>query len=59
MVIIPLQDILLLDSSARMNIPGTAEGNWQWRLKGDELTAAVAGELRALTEKHHRTFGKG
>jgi len=60
MVIIPIQDILLLDSSARMNIPGTAEGNWQWRLKGEELTAAVAGELRALTEKHHRrTFGKG
>jgi len=60
MVIIPLQDILLLDSSARMNIPGTVEGNWQWRLRGDELTATVAGELRALTEKHHRrTFGKG
>jgi len=31
-VIIPVQDILGLDSSARMNVPGTALGNWQWRL---------------------------
>ncbi len=31
-VIIPVQDILGLGSSARMNIPGTALGNWQWRL---------------------------
>ncbi len=54
LVIIPLQDILFLDSSARMNIPGTAEGNWHWRLKGDELTNEVAQELRGLTEKFHR-----
>jgi 4-alpha-glucanotransferase len=31
-IIIPVQDILGLDSSARMNVPGTALGNWQWRL---------------------------
>ena len=30
--IIPMQDILGLDDEARMNIPGTALGNWQWRL---------------------------
>ncbi len=35
-VIIPMQDILGLDNSARMNIPGTALGNWQWRMT--ELT---------------------
>ncbi|MBW6513921.1 MAG: 4-alpha-glucanotransferase [Candidatus Syntrophosphaera sp.] len=31
-VILPAQDLLGEDSSARMNIPGTALGNWQWRL---------------------------
>ncbi|MDP2173265.1 MAG: 4-alpha-glucanotransferase [Candidatus Cloacimonadaceae bacterium] len=31
-IIIPMQDILGLDSYARMNIPGTALGNWQWRM---------------------------
>jgi 4-alpha-glucanotransferase len=32
-VIFPLQDVLGYDSSARMNVPGTALGNWQWRLE--------------------------
>ncbi len=30
--VIPMQDILGLDSSARMNKPGTIRGNWKWRL---------------------------
>ena len=30
--IFPMQDILGLDSSARMNIPGTPSGNWCWRV---------------------------
>ncbi len=30
--IIPMQDILNLGGSARMNIPGTALGNWEWRM---------------------------
>jgi 4-alpha-glucanotransferase len=30
--IVPMQDILCLDGTTRMNIPGTAEGNWRWRL---------------------------
>lgn len=31
-VIFQAQDLLLLDSSARMNTPGTTAGNWGWRL---------------------------
>jgi len=31
-VIFPMQDVLGLDGRARMNVPGTLEGNWQWRL---------------------------
>lgn len=53
-VIIPLQDILELDSEARMNTPGTAEGNWLWRFSGDMLTGELAGRLKSLTEKYHR-----
>nr|XP_019704723.1 4-alpha-glucanotransferase DPE1, chloroplastic/amyloplastic isoform X2 [Elaeis guineensis] len=30
--IIPMQDILGLGSSARMNIPATQLGNWRWRI---------------------------
>ena len=31
LVIIPLQDILRLDSESRMNTPGTIENNWKWK----------------------------
>lgn len=30
--IIPMQDILRLGNSARMNIPATQFGNWGWRI---------------------------
>jgi 4-alpha-glucanotransferase len=29
--VVPLQDVFGLDSSHRMNMPGTTSGNWQWR----------------------------
>lgn len=35
--IIPLQDILRLDSAARMNIPGVEQDNWRWRFSWPEL----------------------
>jgi 4-alpha-glucanotransferase len=37
MCIIPLQDILALDSSHRFNTPGTGGGNWGWRFAWDML----------------------
>ena len=39
-VITPLQDVLVLDDSARMNVPGTAEGNWDWRAEEDAVAAS-------------------
>jgi 4-alpha-glucanotransferase len=35
--IIPLQDCLHLGSDARMNMPGTINGNWQWRFQWSEI----------------------
>jgi len=32
LAVLPMQDVLELGSSARMNIPGTTSGNWSWRL---------------------------
>lgn len=32
LAIIPIQDLTVLDNSARMNTPSTAQGNWQFRL---------------------------
>lgn len=48
--VIPLQDVLGLDSDARMNTPGTVEGNWAWRMDGTELTPQLAARLRQLSE---------
>ena len=30
--IAPIQDILSLDDSSRLNIPGTTKNNWKWKL---------------------------
>ena len=53
-VIFPVQDILGLGTEARMNIPGTARGNWDWRLTSGQLTAKVASRLRDLADTYDR-----
>ncbi len=32
--IVPLQDVFGLDGTHRMNLPGSANGNWSWRFDG-------------------------
>ena len=53
-VIFPMQDILGLGAEARMNIPGTAEGNWDWRLTPGALTDDLAARLRDLSTTYDR-----
>jgi len=55
-VILPMQDILGLDSGSRMNLPGTADGNWKWRVTGEALNEDVAGSLRSTTALFGRTL---
>ncbi len=38
LAIIPMQDILGLDGTHRMNTPGTSTGNWHWRFNWQQLT---------------------
>ena len=47
--IVPAQDLLELGSEARMNLPGIANGNWQWRMKDGALTPELAQRLRNIT----------
>ncbi|HPR59006.1 MAG TPA: 4-alpha-glucanotransferase [Bacteroidales bacterium] len=54
LAVIPLQDLLELDSSARMNTPGTASGNWQWRFTKNQLTRTHAEWLSKITKIYHR-----
>jgi 4-alpha-glucanotransferase len=55
--IIPLQDILGLGSSARMNVPGRAEGNWGWRFRTGDLDARLRERLSDLTALFSRWTG--
>jgi 4-alpha-glucanotransferase len=54
MAIVPLQDVLGLGSGARMNRPGTAQGNWEWRFAEGELENSALTRLRRLTETYGR-----
>ena len=48
-VVFPLQDVLGAGSEARVNVPGTATGNWRWRFRGEQLTVDEASHLREMT----------
>ena len=54
MAIFPLQDVLGLGGECRMNLPGTAEGNWGWRYHPDQLNPGLAGHLAFITELYGR-----
>ncbi len=53
-VILPLQDILGLDDESRMNIPGLAEGNWQWRAPKGWASAELCEKIRELVHLNGR-----
>ena len=52
--IAPMQDYLGLGSESRMNVPGTAQGNWRWRLAEGECTATLARRIRRLAQVYGR-----
>lgn len=54
-VILPLQDILCLDTDARMNVPGTIENNWKWQMTESMLTDEVKTWLRNLAVESGRS----
>ncbi|MEH1863668.1 MAG: 4-alpha-glucanotransferase [Nostoc sp.] len=52
--IIPLQDVLGLDTGARMNFPGKTEGSWGWRYQSTALTPEISDRLGTMTEIYGR-----
>lgn len=53
-VLFPMQDVLGLDERARMNVPGTAEGNWRWRLPTTTDLVPASRRLRRMVEAFGR-----
>jgi 4-alpha-glucanotransferase len=54
LAIVPLQDLLARDSSARMNTPGTVVGNWRWRFTWAEVPPQLAAACRARAVRSGR-----
>ncbi|MCR5418050.1 MAG: 4-alpha-glucanotransferase [Lachnospiraceae bacterium] len=52
--IVPLTDYLTKGKEARINMPGSGEGNWQWRLKPNFLSDDLARSIRGLAEIYGR-----
>ena len=52
--IVPMQDHLGLDNSARMNQPGTVGFNWRWRLLPGQVTKELAKQVLAVTLRTNR-----
>jgi 4-alpha-glucanotransferase len=54
MAIIPIQDYLGLGAEGRMNIPGTPEGNWEWKMKSKALNKTLAKKIKTFTKIYDR-----
>ncbi|MBL8258567.1 MAG: 4-alpha-glucanotransferase [Candidatus Competibacteraceae bacterium] len=54
LAVVPLQDVLALGGSDRMNQPGVAEGNWRWRFRWDQVDPRTAGHYRHLLTLYGR-----
>jgi 4-alpha-glucanotransferase len=54
LAVVPAQDLLGLDSGARMNTPGVDIGNWGWQAAEGAFTADLSSWLRGVVEESHR-----
>jgi len=52
--IVPAQDLLGLGTEARINLPGSERGNWEWRLAPGALSERIGQRLLNLTEVYGR-----
>ena len=52
--VIPIQDLHVLDNTARMNDPSVFVGNWSWRMSPEGLSPELAQSLRWLAERYGR-----
>lgn len=55
MVIIPMQDLLGLGETERMNLPASPKGNWEWRLTPEQFSQFPRKKLITFTKIYGRT----
>ena len=52
--VIPIQDYLLYDNSARINFPSSLGSNWRWRLVKEDITKELTKDIKALNSMYGR-----
>jgi 4-alpha-glucanotransferase len=52
--VIPMQDILGLDESARMNTPASIDSNWLWRMRPGKISREIEDRLARWMELYNR-----
>ena len=58
LAIMPMQDLLELDSNQRMNTPGVPGDNWSWRFTAEQLPGELAEHLHHLVKIYGRAVGQ-
>ena len=53
-LILPIQDLLGYGSDTRLNIPGKADGNWQYRVTAEQLGGIDRRKFRTFNEMYKR-----
>jgi len=54
LLILPIQDLLGYGSNTRLNTPGKAEGNWQFRVTKEQINSINTDKFRRLNEIYKR-----
>jgi len=54
LAVLPMQDLLSLGTEARMNVPGTENGNWEWRFDWADVPGDFAERFGELANEFDR-----
>lgn len=54
LVMFPIQDLLGYGSDTRLNVPGKADGNWQFRITKDQLNSIDKNKFKHFNELYKR-----
>ncbi len=54
LAILPIQDVFAFGADTRMNTPGVAKGNWQYRITAEQLEGVNRGEIAYYLELYGR-----
>jgi 4-alpha-glucanotransferase len=54
LAMVPMQDALALDGDHRMNLPGTARGNWSWRFEWSQMEEGLEPRLHRMVRLYGR-----